>query len=313
MQAPKVSIGMPVYNGEKYLRIALDCALRQDFPDFELIISDNASADGTQEICREYAARDPRIRYHRNETNLGASANYNHVFTLARGEFFRWASHDDEYHPSHLRRCLETFARSSPATVLVFSRAEIIDETGQVRHRSIDTVNSAYSRPHQRLASLILNRVYAHPLWGLIRADALRRTRLMQGFEEDHVLLAELALLGDLIEIPEVLYRLRVHGESAMALHRSPGELLAWHDPARAGKRVRLPHWLQWDMEYWRAIRHASLPLGERVLCFGVVPAVPCWHKLLHWTRPMRHRIGLRRKSGGTAEPFSFPDRRNPD
>ena len=110
MSTPRVSIGLPVYNGEKYLRAALDCILRQDYADFELVICDNASSDGTEAICREYAARDGRIRYTRNETNIGASGNYKRVFELARGEFFKWASHDDTFHPSLVRRCMEVFA-----------------------------------------------------------------------------------------------------------------------------------------------------------------------------------------------------------
>src|SRR3974377_1117825 len=102
MPVPKVSIGLPVYNGENYLRLAIDSILTQDYTDFELIISDNASADATQEICREYTARDCRIRYYRNKINIGASGNYNRVFELARGGLFKWAAHDDVHLPAFL-------------------------------------------------------------------------------------------------------------------------------------------------------------------------------------------------------------------
>lgn len=93
--APKVSIGMPVFNGEQFIRGALDSLLKQSFSDFELIISDNASTDGTERICREYAARDKRIRYVRQPTNLGAAANFKFVLDEARGEYFMWAADDD--------------------------------------------------------------------------------------------------------------------------------------------------------------------------------------------------------------------------
>ena len=86
----RVSIGLPVYNGEKYLEQALISILSQTYTDFELIISDNASTDRTQAICREYAAKDPRIRYYCNEENLGAAPNHNRVFELASGEYFKW-------------------------------------------------------------------------------------------------------------------------------------------------------------------------------------------------------------------------------
>src|ERR1700737_2789384 len=95
MHVPRVSIGLPVYNGERYLRFAIDSLLEQDYINFELIISDNASTDATQAICQEFADKDPRVRYYRNQTNLGASGNYDRVFELARGDLFKWAAHDD--------------------------------------------------------------------------------------------------------------------------------------------------------------------------------------------------------------------------
>ena len=298
MDPPKVSIGLPVYNGEKYLRFALDAILRQDFGDFEVIVSDNASSDATQAICQEFAAKDGRIRYLRNEANIGATANYNRVFELAHGEFFKWASHDDEFDGSLVRRCLETYEHSSPDAVVVFSRAEIIDDTGRVLHLGQDTINPAAREPFTRLASLIFHRHYAHPLWGLIRSSALRRTRLMTCIEADHVLLAELALQGPLVEIQEVLYRLRVHAGSSLRTHRTARELLAWHDPSRAKVRLPLPHWIRWDIEYWKGIRHASLSSFQRLFCYAVILGVPLWGWLLKVTGPLRHRLGLRRHKG---------------
>jgi glycosyltransferase involved in cell wall biosynthesis len=92
---PMVSIGMPVYNGEDTLRCALDSLLGQSFADFELVISDNASTDATELICREYAERDRRIRYVRQSKNVGAAANFKFVFDEARGDYFMWAASDD--------------------------------------------------------------------------------------------------------------------------------------------------------------------------------------------------------------------------
>src|SRR5262245_17750978 len=102
MRAPTVSVGVPVYNGERYLDKALSSILRQDFEDFELIISDNASTDGTAEICKAYADKDRRIRYHRNTSNIGAAPNYNQTFEMARGEYFKWCAHDDICYPTFL-------------------------------------------------------------------------------------------------------------------------------------------------------------------------------------------------------------------
>ena len=293
---PRVSIGLPVFNGERYLAGALNCLLQQDYEDFELIISDNASTDATESICREYAAKDPRIRYYRNATNIGASPNYNRVFRLARGEFFKWASHDDECHSSLVRRCLEVFEQAAASAVLVYSMAEIIDEVGRVMFQSPDRISSSSARPFKRLATVLLSSYWAHPLWGLIRSDALRRTRLMGCIETDHVVLSELALLGELIEIPEVLHRVRQHPGNAIPTHPSARELLAWFDPTRGNDWIFLPYRERVYIEYLKGIWHMPLSASERVLCFCTVPAVCYWRRFLNWSRPVRQRLGLRRK-----------------
>jgi glycosyltransferase involved in cell wall biosynthesis len=295
MRAPRVSIGLPVFNGAAYLRRALDCIVQQDCTDFELIISDNASTDATQEICREVAARDRRIRYYRNETNIGASRNFNRVFELAHSEFFKWAPHDDEFHPSLIRRCLEAYERSSSATVLVFTKATIIDESGRATLLSPDTIGSSSIRPSIRLGSLMHHSVSAHPLWGVIKSDALRQTRLMGCIHADHVLLAELALVGNFVEIPEVLYQERRHAACATAINQTTRELLAWHDPAMANHRTYLPQWLEIDLEYFKSIRHILHSKVDRLICYSVVLATPFWRRFLRWTGPIRHRIGMYR------------------
>jgi glycosyltransferase involved in cell wall biosynthesis len=295
MHIPKVSIGLPVYNGEKYLHSALASILQQDYGDFELIISDNASTDTTQEICQEYAAKDSRIRYYRNETNTGASKNYNRVFNLSRGQYFKWASHDDEVYPTLLRRCVEIFESSASDTVLVFSKAEIIDEAGLVERVSQDKVSSS-GRPFQRLASLIFNSCFAHPLWGLIRSSALRQTRGSGCFDADYILLAELILLGKAIEIQEVLYRLRVYSGNAKGLNKAPRQLLAWYDPSRANSKWILPRWLRFDLECYKGIWHSPLPVYERIFCCCVVRPTFLWRWFLIWSGPLRYRYGLRRR-----------------
>jgi len=287
----EISIGLPVFNGERYLAGALDSLLQQDFEDFELILCDNASTDSTEEICRTYAAREKRIRYHRNDSNIGATGNYNRVFALTRGKFFKWASHDDECHPSLLRRCLETFQQAPESAVLVFSKAEIIDEVGQVKYLSPDKISSSSPRPVKRLSKVLFRSSYAHSLWGLIKSDALRRTRLMGCIEADHVLLGELALLGELIEIPEPLYRMRRHQRCATEINRTARDLLAWHDPKRANDRIYLPHWERVYLEYFKSIRHIPLSPAERLLCFSAVPLVSYYRRLLRWSGPGRKRV----------------------
>ena len=98
---------MPVYNGEEYIALAIRAVLDQTFSDFELIISDNASEDRTEDICREFASLDSRIRYYRNSENIGTAGNNNRLLELARGEFFRWSNADDLFAPRFHELCLK--------------------------------------------------------------------------------------------------------------------------------------------------------------------------------------------------------------
>ncbi|MEO1346882.1 MAG: glycosyltransferase family A protein, partial [Pseudomonadota bacterium] len=116
-QSPRVTIGVPVYNGDAYLAEALDSILNQTFTDFEVIISDNASTDGTEQICRDYAARDDRVRYIRQEKNLGAAPNFNLLVPIARGEYFKWAASDDLIAPEFLNYCVEALEKEFDASL----------------------------------------------------------------------------------------------------------------------------------------------------------------------------------------------------
>src|SRR5260370_42328257 len=127
MGHPRVSIGMPGYNGAKYVRRSVQSVLAQDYEDFELLISDNASTDETESICRELAERDGRIRYFRNERNVGASQNFNKVFRLASGTFFKWAAPDDGCHPTMLLRRVAVLERSPARGTMGYSLPGLID------------------------------------------------------------------------------------------------------------------------------------------------------------------------------------------
>src|SRR6478752_3957116 len=128
--SPLISIGAPVYNGERYLAETLDSLLAQTVEDFELIISDNASTDRTPQICEAYAARDRRVRYVRNAANIGAYGNCNKVIGLSAGRYFKLAMADDVCHPQLLARCLEVMA-NDPGVVATYAKAQFIDQDGR--------------------------------------------------------------------------------------------------------------------------------------------------------------------------------------
>ena len=205
---PKVSVGLPVYNGEDYLKEALDSLLNQTFKDFELIISDNASTDATQEICESFTSLDKRIRYYRNQENLGAAKNYNRVFELAVGEYFKWASHDDLCAPTFLERCVEIL-ELQPSVILAYTRTLIIDAQGNITAKYADNANFMAPNPYKRLNNHLLPDRGRHisPVFGVIRSSALKKTRLIGNYiGSDTVLLVHLILLGQFYEVPEELF-----------------------------------------------------------------------------------------------------------
>ena len=208
---PKVSIAMPVYNGDRYLCQALDSLLAQDYPNFELLICDNASTDSTPQICQEYAAKNPKIRYVRNSTNIGAISNFNRAFEKSTGKYFMWAAHDDLWAPSYVSKCL-TQLESHPDAVLCFSEIHVIDELGYPKNvdynKSLETVGKDIPERIRRLTSKIN---WYDAIYGLMRADALRKTNLMSAkYGGDVILLMELMLLGEFAKVPETLFAYRL-------------------------------------------------------------------------------------------------------
>jgi glycosyltransferase involved in cell wall biosynthesis len=265
-----------VFNGENYLDEALDSILAQTYSDFELIISDNASTDRTEEICRAYAARDERVRYFRNETNLGVAKNYNRVFELSSGEYFKWAAHDDLCAPEYLERCVEILDRE-PDVVLCYPKTSIIDEHGEFVRNHFDGFNLRSAKPHERFRDFLHVHGLCNPIVGLIRARTLERTPLIGSYlSPDRVLLGELALRGKFYEVPERLFFRRDHPQRSMRANPDLDERLAWIDPARGGQ-IQLPRW-RWLFEYLLAIRRVRLGWYEKLLCYVQMGRWVRWH-----------------------------------
>jgi len=286
MHIPRVSIGLPVYNGEKYLGEALRSLLTQDYSDFELIIADNASSDGTEEIARLNALGDTRIRYYRNPDNIGAGPNFRRVFDLARGEFFKWACADDMHYPGHLRRCVELLSAAPPEVVLVTPRAFLIDEEGVslIDEQGLplpragcgpgdtgpERLSTRAKTPHRRLAEVLPALRWSTAQFGLFRRKALALTRKIDSFyASDRVLLAEVAMLGEIWEIDELLFARRQHAGISTTIAKTPGAYASWMDPKAKEKRRRIM-----SLEYLRSIRRLPLSPLERALCSLVVMQV---------------------------------------
>lgn len=272
---PLVSVGLPVHNGERYIREAIDSVLAQTVQDLELIVCDNASTDGTEAICREYAARDPRVRYARNPENLGAARNFNLAFELARSPYFKWIAADDALEPRFLERTLERLERE-PDTVAVGTGYLVVNEVDGGTTQPAYDHEFAAPRPSQRLRKFFDRPTGSeHPVWAVVRAPVLAETGLFQPFiGADFYIVACLLLRGRVGQIPEPLNRLRVHQQAySLALRREnagrdnmQGRAEAsWWDPERRHGRLWMPQW-HLVARYARLFATAPLPLRERVL-----------------------------------------------
>ncbi len=267
-KTPQVSIGLPVYNGDDYLANALESILEQTFTDFEVIISDNASTDGTEAICQEYAERDSRIRYFRSEKNYGASWNYNRTFELAAGELFRWAAHDDLLTPTLLEKSVHIMDLH-PEIVLCTTWVQDIDEHGDDVEVKQSRVGGDLPLPHQRFRGLSMVRAAfnCEEIFGLIRADILRKTPLIAPYSDsDRTLLAELGLYGPFYEIPEPLFLHRLHPKGSVVVNPSRQERTAWFDTS-AVNRLVFPSWRQLR-ELLFVVWRGPVSWKERAYCY---------------------------------------------
>lgn len=263
---PAVSVGIPVFNGENYLEEAIDCHLSQTFDDFELLISDNGSTDRTEEICRDFAASDPRVRYDRLPENRGAAANYNRLVHAARAPWFRWASHDDLAHATLLERLI-THAESAPDAVLTYAKTVLVDADGTEIRKRDDNLDLRQSTPHERLSGFARGWGMCNPVFGLIDKRRLLRTSLIGPYVgSDVTLLAELALQGQFHELPEHLFYRRVHAESSRQGELTLDEVAAWFDP-RQTRAPRLKPSNLVMVKILQSIRDSSLPRSEQLRC----------------------------------------------
>ena len=207
---PLVSIGMPVYNGERFIRHALDSLLAQDYVNFELIISDNASTDGTQEICQEYTARDKRIQYYRNRMNMGGPWNSNRVFELSSGEYFMLAGCHDLWARHFVSQCVEILNHRT-SVVLCYSMANWIDINGEFMEKIPGGSGTCGLNQVSRCNVVLWGLEYSYQMYGLIRANAFKKIMPFRRkvIGPDLIILFELSMLGEFKQIPEVLFHVR--------------------------------------------------------------------------------------------------------
>ncbi len=253
----RVAIVLPVYNGEGLLHLAIDSILAQSYTDYELIICDNASTDRTQEICREYAARDSRIRYHRNPANIGAARNFNRTFELSRSPYFKWMAHDDVVLPTMIAQCVEALDRNREVVACTVRRRYM---TYEGRVRTEDPAEDFHNLTLPQIFRVDGSRFPAY-MMGVMRREALLHTRLMDTYVASEVVfVVELRLQGQLWQLPEELHYQRLPDESRhRAVRKSHRGEAIFLDPLNATRRFLVPPGIKLLLEKANAILRAPI------------------------------------------------------
>jgi glycosyltransferase involved in cell wall biosynthesis len=267
---PLVSVGLPVFNGERFLAQTINSILGQTLKDLELIISDNASTDATADICHQFASEDKRIRYFRQSRNRGAAYNWNFVVAQSRGKYFKWASAHDYLHETFLDRCVEVL-RSNADVVLCFSRTSLVTDGDEFIEYDTNDLPFLQDKASERFLALMTKSGTANECSGLIRLPCLKRTRLDRAYPHgDKVLMAELAIHGTFWMIDESLFHRRTCDTSSVTRHTSHKELQLVLNPERKAFRS-LDLCIQ-QLDFLRSSITAPIPLREKpALVLGVL------------------------------------------
>ena len=268
----RVSIGLPVYNGESTLARAIQTHLDQTFTDFELVITDNCSTDGTEQICREFAARDERVRYLRNDENVGAAGNFQKAFHHSTGEYFRWAAHDDHIAPTYLERCVAVLDRHPDAAV-VFPGMSVYRDGVKIKD-NVQRIDGSTSPSAPRRFHTVIWKLKdcTSPVFGLTRRSALEKTGLVRNAPEpDRILLAELSLIGEVHQIEEILF----HRGVTQGQYKRDN--WAWLNPRNRGTAKR--GWLRVTRHHLNAIDASAESSSMKVLMRADLVVSSLWRR----------------------------------
>jgi glycosyltransferase involved in cell wall biosynthesis len=271
---PRISIGMPLYNCELYVAEAIESHLRQTYTDFELVITDNASTDGSPEICRAYAAKDSRIKYHCNPRNLGAGGNFRRCFELSEGEYFRWTPSDDVVGAELLELCVEILDRD-PTVLVAYPRTRLIDANSQVLRDYDENLHLMEDRPSTRFKEAARRLRLCNLQYGLTRRETLARTGLIRNYAGGDIpLILELSLYGKFFEVPKTLFFRRMH-EAASSAMKDSKDVMALYDPQKREKFFA-EHWVHLGANL-RSVTRAPISTAEKLRVYGILTQLAVW------------------------------------
>jgi len=265
---PPVTIGLPVYNSERFIEQSLNSLLAQTYSNFVLIISDNASTDSTPLICKRYAAADARVKYFRNDTNIGNPRNFNRIVELTETPYLKWSTADDFWEPTFLERAMEVMERD-PTIALCYPQAVLVDADGRNPKMYDDVLHLVQEDPAERFIALLERIKLAHQHLGVIRMAYLRQTHLLGvHVGSDINLLAELTLYGKFLELPHRLFFRRFHKDSGSWKRDDPE-----HQAKRyhASDRKRVDRTTRWrtHLSFFFAVGRSPLPVKSKARLYG--------------------------------------------
>ncbi|MEP7242483.1 MAG: glycosyltransferase family A protein [Gammaproteobacteria bacterium] len=274
---PRLSIAMPAYNCEKYIGRALESLLAQTYTDYELVISDNASTDATEQVCRSFAATDSRIRYVRRQDNIGGPGNFRYVFSLCRGEYHKWSTADDYWDPSFLAKCVPVLDQN-PDVVLCYSKTKLIDAEGAPIEDYEDNLDLGEESPRARFGKLFSRIGLCNAHLGVIRRSAMRGTHLIGAERASDVhFLGELSLYGKFRLVPEFLFFRRYHQQSSSWNRGDVKHQNQYYDPKNTS---------HFGMHTWRKYRtlvsgvwHAPIGIGDKVGLSADLARMSLWER----------------------------------
>jgi len=274
--APTVSIGMPIHNGGIWLADSIESILNQTYSDLELVITDNASTDNSEEICRSYAAQDSRVRYIRHNTNIGGPNNYNSAFHHTSSPYFKWASCNDICQKEMIERCIEVLLARKDV-VLSYPKTRLLLEETNTTEDYEDNLDlqdeSACSRFKKLLQKIRLN----NAMNGIFRSEVLKNTPLMKlHVAEDINLMAELTLYGKFVEIPEYLFYRRM-GSNADRKTMTKEEIFDHYDP----NKLDGMYFQRWKInaDYFSAAYRSPISINEKLCVYRYLLRVLNWDK----------------------------------
>lgn len=288
---PKVAIGVPIYNGENFLRQALDSVAAQTFTDFEAFLCDNASTDATADICREYVERDARFRYFPSETNRGASWNFGRSVEMCQSPYFIWAAHDDRWRPTLLEKCVQVL-EADPDVVLCYPRSVFIDEqNNELWHfeANLHLRDASAAKRFERFVRRYAKPDFCNPIFGLFRFSTLRRMPVLPPYpSSDMVMLGEFALNGHIHELPEVLFERRDHPKRSMRACTTPAQVADWFLPGSGKKTHHVAR--VWVRKLAEAVWRSDHPLDVKLQCYAAWMAHYVGPQLLRYGRNVARR-----------------------